>query len=180
MNRLRKLIFLSLLTSAGLALGVLESIFPLPIPVPGARLGLSNMVSLVTLTIFGFKEAMIVAALKSVLLMLVTGSVTGFFYSIAGSMLSAIGMALAFKFLSRWISLIGVSLIGASLHNFAQVTVAVLILGNWKIYSYLPFLLLLGLATGYFVGLASIFISRNLQKTLPKEVKTIEIKEQEL
>ncbi len=171
--KLRKLIFLSLLTSAGLALGVLETAIPVPIPMPGARLGLSNMMVLVTLTIFGFKEAIIVSALKSVLLMLVTGSVTGFFYSIAGSVLSAIGMALAYKYLSNFLSLIGVSLIGAALHNFAQVTVAVLILGNIKIYSYLPFLLLLGIATGYFVGLASIFISENLKKTFANQLKEL-------
>ncbi|NLY08511.1 MAG: Gx transporter family protein [Tissierellia bacterium] len=171
MSKMRKIIFLSLLTSMGLALGVLESSIPIPIPLPGARLGLSNMVILITMVLFGFKEAIIVSVLKSVLLMLVTGSVTGFMYSIAGALFSTVGMAVSYRLLYGKISLIGVSLIGAALHNFAQVTVAVLILGKLRIYAYLPMLLLLGIATGCFVGLSSTYISEKLTKTLMLQIR---------
>jgi heptaprenyl diphosphate synthase len=66
--------------------------------------------------------------------------------------------------MSRFFSLIGVSIIGAASHNFAQVSVAVLMLSNPRIYSYLPFLLIISLFTGYFVGLSSIYIVDNLKK----------------
>lgn len=175
MSKLRKIIFIALLASAGMGLGVVESAIPIPIPLPGARLGLSNMVILITLIVFGFKEAITVSALKSILLMLVTGSVTGFAYSFAGAILSSVGMALAFRFIYPHISLIGVSLIGAALHNVAQVTVAVAILGKWQIYIYLAPLLLLGIATGFFVGLASSYVVEHMKKgpmvTLFEEVK---------
>lgn len=163
MKKLNKLIFLSLLVSIGLALSVLESSIPLPITVPGAKLGLSNMVILVTLVIFGFKEALIVGILKSIVLVLVTGSISSFLYSISGAIFSCITMFIVYRYFSRIFSLIGVSIFGAVSHNFAQVSVASFMMYNARIFSYLPILLLMSLFTGYFVGLTSIYISKNLQ-----------------
>ncbi|MCK9443893.1 MAG: Gx transporter family protein [Tissierellaceae bacterium] len=166
MKRINKIIFLSLLVSIGLALSVLESSIPLPIVIPGARLGLSNMVILVTLVIFGLKEAMVVSILKSVVLVLITGSVSSLMYSLSGGILSGIVMYIAYKYFSKIFSLIGVSILGAVGHNIAQVSTAVYIMSNLRIYSYLPILLITSLFTGYFVGLSSIFISKNLKKGL--------------
>ncbi|MBC8588847.1 Gx transporter family protein [Paratissierella segnis] len=163
MKRLNKMIFISLLVAIGLALSVLESAIPLPIAIPGAKLGLSNMVILVTLVVFGFKDGIIVSMLKSVLLMLITGSVSSFIYSISGAIFSCIVMFIAYKYLSNVFSLIGVSILGALAHNTAQVSVASFMLHNLKIYAYLPFLMLVSLFTGYFVGLASIYIVKNLK-----------------
>jgi uncharacterized membrane protein len=166
MKRLNKVIFVSLLAAIGLALSVIESSIPIPIAIPGARLGLSNMVILVSLVIFGFKEAFSISMLKSILLMLVTGSVSSFFYSITGAILSSIIMFLAYKYMSDIFSLIGISILGAAAHNVAQVGVASLILNNIRVFSYLPLLLLLSLFTGYFVGLSSIYISKGLKNNL--------------
>lgn len=166
MKKLNKIIFLSLLTSIGLALSVLESAIPLPIPIPGAKLGLSNMVILVSLVIFGFKEAFVVGVLKSIVLVLITGSVSSLIYSLSGSILSCIIMFIVYKYFSRFFSLIGVSIFGAVAHNVAQVSVAAAMMYNLRIYSYLPILLLMSLFTGYFVGLSSIYISKSLKKNL--------------
>lgn len=166
MNKIKKSIFLSLLVSLGLALGVIESSMPVPFIAPGAKLGLSNMVVLLTLVLFGFKEALIVGILKSLVFTLVTGSVSSLIYSLSGSILSCIVMYLVYSYFSNYFSLIGVSIFGAVAHNFAQVAVASIIMNNIKIFSYLPLLLLVSLFTGYFVGISSIFISNNLKKTL--------------
>lgn len=166
MKRLRKEIFLSLLVAMGLGLSLLESSIPLPITIPGAKLGLANIVVLVALVVFGFKEAITVAILKSIVLMLATGSISSFFYSITGALLSSVAMHLAYSYTGPIFSLIGVSIIGALAHNFGQITVAVLILQNARIYSYLPLLMLTSLFTGYFVGLSSGYISKHLEKNL--------------
>ena len=92
MRRLNKMIFISLLVSIGLALSVLESSIPLPIAMPGARLGLSNMVVLVTIIVFDFKSGFKVAVLKSTVLMLITGSISSFIYSLSVAVLSCIMM----------------------------------------------------------------------------------------
>lgn len=164
MKKLNKMIFISLLVSIGLALSVLESAIPLPIAMPGAKLGLSNMVVLVTIVVFGFKDGIKVSALKSTVLMLVTGSISSFIYSISGAILSCIVMYIIYRYFSKFFSLIGVSIFGALAHNFAQVSVASAMMNNLRIYSYLPFLMLLSLFTGYFVGLTSIYIVKNLKK----------------
>lgn len=162
------MIFLSLLVAIGLALSVLESAIPLPILIPGARLGLSNIVILVTLIIFGFKEALIVSILKSFVLVLITGSVSSLIYSFTGAILSCITMYIVYKYFSNIFSLIGVSIFGAITHNIAQISVAAFIMFNIRIYTYIPILMLTSLFTGYFVGLTSGYIVKNLQKTLIK------------
>lgn len=163
MKKLNKMLFLSVLVSVGLALSVLESAIPLPITFPGAKLGLSNMVVLITLVVFGFKDGIIVSMLKSIVLMLVTGSISSFLYSFSGAVLSCIVMYIGYKYFSKIFSLIGVSILGALGHNFAQVTVASLIMNNFRIYTYLPFLMLTSIFSGYFVGLTSTFIIKNLK-----------------
>ena len=133
MRKLNKIIFLSVLVSVGLALSVLESAIPLPIAFPGAKLGLSNMVVLVPLVVFGFNDGITVAMLKSIVLMLVTGSVSSFIYSFSGAIFSCIIMYIGYRFFSEVFSLIGVSILGALAHNFAQVTVASIIMNNMRI-----------------------------------------------
>ena len=162
----QKFVLLSLLTALGIAVGFFESFIPLPVAVPGARLGISNIVVLVTIVNFSYREGLLVAVLKSVLLVLVTGSVSSFIFSFTGTLLSAIGMILAHRFLSKYLSLIGISEIGSFLHNLGQVFAAMFVLKNPMIISYFPFLAGLGLFTGYFVGLSANFISNNLKAVL--------------
>ncbi len=162
MTRLQKILYISLLVALGLALSIIESFMPIPFIAPGAKLGLSNIVVLVTLVFFGFKEGITVGILKSLVFTLVTGSVSSLFYSLFGSIFSCITMFIVFKYFSKIFSLIGVSIFGALTHNIAQVFVASIIMNNFRVFSYLPVLFLVSLFTGYFVGLSSIFIVDNL------------------
>lgn len=163
MKKARKMVFLSILVAIGLGLSVLESMIPLPIIVPGAKLGLSNMVVLVTLVVFGLKEGITVSLLKSIVLMLVTGSVSSFMYSFSGALLSSLAMSIAYKYFSNVFSLIGISILGALFHNFAQISLASFMMNNMRIFTYLPFLMLTSLFTGYFVGITSTYIIKNLK-----------------
>lgn len=165
MKGIKRMIFLSLLVSIGLALSLFESMMPLPFIAPGAKLGLSNMVILITLVVFGFKEALTVGVLKSIIFTLATGSVTSLFYSLSGSVLSCILMYIINHRFSNIFSLIGVSIFGAVAHNFGQVLVASMMMNNIRIFSYLPILLLTSLFTGYFVGLTSKFAVKNLKSS---------------
>ncbi|EOC99831.1 Gx transporter family protein [Caldisalinibacter kiritimatiensis] len=166
MNQLRKLVFLSLLVALALGLSIIETFIPVPFIAPGAKLGLANIVSLVTLVVFGFKDALIVGGLRSITFVLATGNLSSFFYSITGTILSVIIMFIIYRFFSEFFSLIGVSIFGAIFHNIGQITVASIIMENIKIFYYLPVMLLVSLFTGYFVGLAAIFISTKLRGNL--------------
>ncbi|SUB76192.1 Heptaprenyl diphosphate synthase component I [Peptoniphilus indolicus] len=159
------MIFLSLLVSLGLVIGLFEMMLPTPVAIPGAKLGLSNMVVLITILFLGNREGIVVAALKSILLVVVTGSVTSFIFSFTGAMLSTVSMSLANSFLKKYISTVGISLIGSAFHNIGQVLAACIVLNTLSIVSYLPLLLVLGIFTGYFVGVASEYSVKNLNVT---------------
>ena len=161
MRNNRKLIYLSLLSAMGIVLGLFESMIPLPVAIPGARLGLSNIVVLVSIVSIGYKEGFFVAIFKTILLGLVTGSISSLFFSMGGAILSSFSMILAHKFLRKYLSLIGISEIGSFFHNLGQVLVASFIMKTTAILAYLPILVILGIFTGFFVGLTSIYVVDN-------------------
>lgn len=163
-NPLKRLILLSLLIALSLAISLLEMTIPLPIAIPGAKLGLSNIIILVSLSLFDFKSAIIVSVLKSFLLMLVTGQVSAFLYSLTGAIFSTTAMLISLKFVGNHFSLIGVSEIGSFFHNLGQIIVAALMLSNIKIFYYFPILILVSIFTGIFVGFSSDIVLKHLRK----------------
>lgn len=150
----------------GAVIGYFESMIPLPFMVSGMRLGLSNIVVLTSLIVFGFKEGFYVSLLKSVVLMLISGNVSSFIYSFSGAFLSSVAMIISLKYLNKNLSLIGISVIGSSFHNLAQILVSFLVIKNIMIFSYLPALLILGIFTGTFVGISTFEIVKNLRRNM--------------
>ncbi|WBW50561.1 Gx transporter family protein [Peptoniphilus equinus] len=161
----RTMVFIGLLVALGLVIGLFERMIPMPVPIPGAKLGLSNVVVLVTILFFGSKEGFIVAILKSLMLMLVTGAVTSFVFSLTGTLLSTVVMVLAKRYLSKFLSTVGISLLGSAFHNIGQILAAMLVLSSANMIYYLPVLLIIGLFTGYFVGIGADFVVKNLRVT---------------
>ena len=76
----KRMVFLAIMTAGALALSVIENALPVPFVAPGARLGLANIMILTTMVLFGFWDGVLVAVLKSALLVLITGAVVGFLY----------------------------------------------------------------------------------------------------
>lgn len=166
MSSLKRYIFLSLLTAGAMILSIIEGMIPLPFIAPGAKLGLTNIVTLTVIVIFGFKDAMLVTILRCTLLMIVAGNPISFTYSIISGTLSVAAMFLSLKYFGKYFSLIGISVIGALTHNASQITVAAVMLENIMMFTYLPILSLMSIFTGCFVGYTSIFASDNLNKNL--------------
>lgn len=163
-TNVRKITNLALLTAMALAISLIEHYIPLPIPIPGAKLGLSNIVLLVSLYFYGLKAGLAIGVLKSFLLVLATGMVTSFFFSAMGAILATISMHISLRFLDKSLSFIGVSEIGAFFHNFGQILVAAFVMGNIKMYYYFPLLVFIGTFSGFFVGLSSNYIIKHMEK----------------
>lgn len=159
----RKMVFVAILTSLALVISLFEHYFPVSVGIPGAKLGLSNLVILTAIAAFGPKEGFTIAILKSFLLMLLTGAVTSFFYSLAGAILASLAMSLSLRFLVPPLSLVGVSELGAFAHNLGQVLVAAFVLDNSSIFYYLPIMTLVGAASGLFIGLAAHQVTNHLK-----------------
>lgn len=152
--RLRKLLYLALLTAISLVLFVLENQIPAPVPVPGVKLGLGNVIVVTVLFLYGPKEALEVLGAKILLSAILTGNLGALAYSAAGGLLSWIGMALLRPLLQKkqlWVA----SVLGSMLHNLGQLGVARLIAAVPGLWAYLPVLLLSGMITGFFTGVAA-------------------------
>jgi heptaprenyl diphosphate synthase len=161
----RRLVFLSLLIGMGSALHVAEGLLPLPLPLPGVKLGLANIVTLWALSNYGTRNGLIVA-LSRVLLGSLIGGVflsPGFLLGLTGAVASTLVMALLLKYTDCF-SLIGISLAGAVGHNMGQLLAASLILKSSLIFSYLPVLLLASIPTGLFTGC----VLKSLQERLDR------------
>lgn len=161
----KKMVHLAMLTSFGLALHILESFIPNPFIgiAPGAKLGLANIIALITLVLYGFKYAMTVNLMRCFIAGIVSGAISSMIYSMAGALASTILMFLIYKYFKNLFSLVGVSVFGALGHNIAQLTVAAVIINNMRIYTYLPIMVLTSIFTGIFIGLTANF---TVEKTI--------------
>ena len=163
----RKLCTLALLTAAALVIFVAEAQIPPVIAVPGVKLGLSNIIVLLTMYLYGRREGAIVLGLKIVLGSVFAGQLMSFFYSAAGGLL-CLGVMSLLKGILTEKQIWATSAFGAAAHNIGQLIVAIAILGTEKLVWYLPVLLASGVITGLFTGLCS-------QITLPRLRKAIKL-----
>ncbi len=153
---------LAMLTALSIVIGIIESYIPIFANiVPGLKLGLSNVIIILVLYNYNFKDALSVSLIRVFIIGLIrTGLFTiPFFFSLAGAILSIITMALAKKI--KIFSLIGISIIGSISHSIGQILVG-LILINKSIIYYLPYLLLFSIPTGLIVGIISQKLIKNM------------------
>ena len=143
--------FTGILAALAVVLSLLENLLP-PVPgmPPGAKLGLSNIVSMYTAGCVGFFPAMAVALVKGLFAFLTRGITAGLM-STAGGLFSTLIVWLLLKKLR--FGLLGASAAGALAHNTAQLVIACL-LTSFAVLYYAPILVLLGTASGILTGLA--------------------------
>lgn len=147
----KRLTLCALLSTIALTIFVLEAQIPPFLPVPGFKLGLSNIVTLLALLSMGWKEAAAILLVRIVLGNLATGQVMAIFYSLAGGGLSFACMKLSASIVSeKQIWVIGV--LGGLAHNVGQMIVAVAVTKTPALFVYLPMLLLCGIVTGAMTG----------------------------
>lgn len=166
MSRTKKMLLLGILVSQALILHLIERMIPVPVPVPGIKLGLANAVSLMTIAFFGAKEALLVVALRTFLGSVFGGGVSSFIYSFIGGMISTLAMAVMYKSFGDLFSLPVISVVGAIFHNIGQLFAASLIVQNFRIFYYLPVLMISAVITGLFIGFAVKYTLRPMKHIL--------------
>jgi heptaprenyl diphosphate synthase len=161
-SRLNHLTYLAVLITFAIVIHTVEAALPVPMPVPGVRLGLANIITLLTLILFGLRSGLLVAVLRTVLGSLFVGGLFGFGFwlSFSAGITSCLVMALLLMLKKREvISLLSVSVIGAAVHNLTQLAVASVMIANFSLFKgYYPLLLLLSVPTGIFTGLAAHYL----------------------
>ena len=172
MKSTQKLVRMALLLAIALVINYLESLVPLPLPLPGVKLGLANCVGLMVLACFDKKDYVVFNVLKVLMVALIrTGFGTAFFISAAGTFLSTTMVLIVYRWTKT--SIYGLSVVGALFHSLGQVLMVMLIYSNVYMISYLPVLEIISVATGCITA----FISANVLLKLPTtSLKVKEIK----
>ncbi|MCX4350849.1 MAG: Gx transporter family protein [Lachnospiraceae bacterium] len=154
--RIGRTAFLGLLLAFALILSYIETLIPFQSGVPGIKLGLANLAVILSLYLFGWKEALLLTTLKALLSGLLFGNLFMILYSLAGAWLSCISMVFMKK--SGWFHLPVISGFGGVMHNAGQLIVAAVVVKTYGVLYYAPILIIAGLGVGLVIGAAASFV----------------------
>lgn len=162
---LKKLTTLALFTALSLIIFTLESAIPPLVPIPGIKLGLANIITLLLLQNATEKDALMVLLARTLLSTFFFSQAMSLIYSLAGGLLSLAVMAVINRLLNRRFLFL-TSVTGGLTHNLGQLAAAFLLTSVPGVLVYLPFLILGGMITGLFTGLCAHFAQKYLKPFL--------------
>ena len=128
-------------------------LIPINFGIPGAKLGLANLIIVIVLYKTDWKEALLLSVTRIVLAGFIFGNMFSILYSLAGGILSLAVQAVLKK--QGGFSVAGVSIAGGVSHNIGQLIVAMIVVETYQVGYYLPVLLISGLLTGLLIGVIS-------------------------
>lgn len=140
-----------MMTALAFLFSYIETLIPISLGIPGVKLGLANLVTMVSLYLLGARTAAVIALVRVVLTGFTFGNLSMMMYSMAGAALSLLLMAISKK--RDWFGMIGVSILGGAGHNIGQLLVAAAVVQTGAVFTYLPVLLVAGTAAGALIGL---------------------------
>ena len=149
---MRKMTLLANFLAIAIVLNIIESAIPI-IPVPGAKLGFANVVTLIVLYVYSFKDAAMLTITRVLLVSLLTGKLLSpvFYMSMSGAILSMLAMGF-FKKLN-FFGILGVSILGSIFHCIGQIIGGYFVIGSYAIVLYLPIMLFLSIPAGVVTGI---------------------------
>lgn len=148
-----RLTLTSLLAALALVLSYIETMIPVPVPMPGVKLGLSNIAIILALYVIGGRCAMAVAFVKVLASSLLFGSPAMFAYSVGGTLLALVGMLGLYGI--PGVGVVAVSVVSAVLHNIGQLIVASCMLSSTAVFLSLPPLMVAACITGALTGVVA-------------------------
>lgn len=158
--RIKKLVYIALLTAVALIIFIVEAQLPGLVPIPGVKAGLSNIVTVYSMFVLGPGPTFAVLICRILLGCIFSGRISMLLFSLGGGLLCYFSMLIMRRFVTEkqiWVC----SAIGAVFHNIGQIIVAVFVTGTPAIIAYLPILLISGIFTGLFTGIcAQLLVNR--------------------
>ncbi|MDD4237269.1 MAG: Gx transporter family protein [Desulfotomaculaceae bacterium] len=159
----KRLVTIAMFVALATVISIVERSIIIPGVHPGVKLGLANIITLLSILILGYKDAFFVVVIRCVLGALVGGNPVSFLFSITGGTLSLLVMSLMWHYLRNHISIINISIVGAICHNIGQLFVASILAQDFHIYILLPVLMISAIITGYNVGLLTKHVYKALR-----------------
>ena len=161
----KKIATLAVFTTLSLITFIIENQFP-PMFIPGARMGLANIFSFAALIMYSPIEAFWIVAIRCGLGAVYAGNVSALLYSFTGGVIAmAVSSVLMYTLYPR-ISVTAVSVTAAVCHNVTQNVVFVLMSGTVNMFVNLPYLVLLGIASGAIVGGVVMLVFKKVPKSV--------------
>ena len=166
----KRLVTLGLLTAIALTIFMLEAQIPPIVPMPGVKIGLSNIVTVFAVFVLGWKEGCMVLFARIFLGAVFAGNFSTILYSLAGGIL-AIAVTILLKLVLKPKQLFVAGVFGAIAHSIGQMAAAILISGTPQLIVYLPVMVAISIVTGLFTGLCAQYMVNHggkLWKTISK------------
>ena len=129
--------YFGIFTALALILGYVELLIPIHFGIPGAKLGLANLITILVLYKMGWKEAFLLSVARVVLGGFIFSNLFSILYSLAGGILSLIVMGILKK---QEFTVVGVSVCGGVFHNVGQLAVAMAVVQTYEVGYYFPVL----------------------------------------
>ena len=150
----KELTRMALLTAVALIIFMVEAQIPPPVPVPGVKLGLANIVTVYAMFALSPAQALAILVCRVFLGSVFSGQMMTLFYSLGGGLLCWCVMLLLRRVLTQkqiWVA----GVFGAVVHNLGQILVAIALTRTPGLIVYLPVLTVSGILTGAFTGTAA-------------------------
>lgn len=148
-----KTAYLGVFAALAIIFGYVESLIPFHIGIPGVKLGLANITTVVMLYKMETKEAGIITVIRVIVVGFLFSNAFSIIYSLAGCFLSLLSMHFLKK--KDYFSIYGISMAGGVAHNIGQIAMAAMIMETESIWYYMPVLLISGVITGFIIGIVS-------------------------
>ena len=153
----KKLTTLSMLTAIALTIFMVEAQIPPLTPIPGIKMGLSNIVTVFTVFAIGPGEAAAVLFVRVFLGAVFAGNFSTIFYSGAGGLCAILVTIVLRKILTKkqlWVA----GICGAIAHSIGQMAMAVTLTATPGLLAYLPIMIVASIISGTFTGLCAQFL----------------------
>ena len=165
--KVRKFVYMSLLTAMALIIFIIEAQIPSLVPMPGVKLGLANIIIVYAVFMLGPKPTFMILICRVFMSSIFVGHMMTLFYSLGGGILCFFSMLAMRKLVTInqiWVC----SVVGAIFHNIGQIIVAILITHTLGLVAYLPILLVSGIIAGFFTGICAQFVVLHLPERFKK------------
>ncbi len=148
---------MALLTAVALILFTVEAQIPPPVPIPGVKLGLANIITVYAMFALGPMDALCILLARVLLGSMFSGAMITLLYSLSGGLLCWLVMLPLRRILTKqqiWVC----GVLGAVAHNVGQTLAAIAVFRTLAVAAYFPLLVLSGILAGLFTGLCAQFV----------------------
>ncbi|WOO89844.1 Gx transporter family protein [Mollicutes bacterium LVI A0078] len=142
----------ALFISISIVLSIFEMLIPINFVIPGVKLGLGNMLLVILLDYYDFKELLVFQIIKISVTTFILGLFSIYLFSLSGGLLALVVMYSVRKIFKDKVTTYTLSMCGAIAHNIGQIIFAIYALKTPELIGYVPFLVVFGSITGFGLG----------------------------